>query len=71
LGSISRLLTGGLKMTIDEARDYLVEHNNAKYQNYIRTQLAGDFAVEIALEHNRLAVMLEIMFDKEEAFRSK
>ena len=35
-------------MNIDEARAYLINMFHAEYQVYIKTQLAGDFAVTLA-----------------------
>ena len=58
---IARLLSSSVMrtiMTIDEAREYLAKYHKPEYQNYIMTQLAGDFAAQVAEDHERLVFQL-------------
>lgn len=46
-------------MNIEEAREYLVKQHKPEFKNYILFHLAGDCAVEIAEQHERLTLQLE------------
>ena len=45
-------------MNIDEARAYLMKYHKPEYQNYIMIKLAGDFAVAVAEDHERISRQL-------------
>lgn len=41
-------------MNIDQARKYLKQYHKPEYIRYIETTLAGDFAVVLAEDHERI-----------------
>ncbi|MCK5607313.1 hypothetical protein KAR91_35850 [Candidatus Pacearchaeota archaeon] len=46
-------------MTISQARKYLIKQYKPEWHHYIEVMLAGDFAVLLAEDHERLSVQLE------------
>ena len=46
-------------MDIDQARKYLKQYHKTVFTHYIETTLAGDFAVELAEEHERILQQLK------------